>query len=94
MNLDATDGESSTWEEFASCFLKILTSSVGDFEDRISINGQRVSAALMSDKIPRVYTEGQARATWKVRCRWWRARHFSKNAYLKAMQHGKLSFYL
>ncbi|XP_074589445.1 uncharacterized protein LOC141845279 [Curcuma longa] len=88
LNLDSTDGESSTWEEFALCFLKILTSSAGDFEDHISINGQRVSTAVTSDKIPRVYTEGQERKNWKLRCRWWRKRHFSMHVYLKELQLG------
>ncbi|XP_042462140.1 uncharacterized protein LOC122045834 [Zingiber officinale] len=85
LNLDSTDGDSSTWEEFAVCFLKILTSSARDFEDHISITGKRVSTALMSDKIPRVYTD---EGHWKRRCRWWRTRHFSKDAILKDIQQG------
>lgn len=92
LHLDATDGRSGVWEEFASCFLKILTSSVADYEDRVSANGQGGSAAIISsNKIPRVFTEGQARESWKVRCRWWITRHFSKNAYLQDMQYSKLS---
>ncbi|RWV92193.1 hypothetical protein GW17_00045456 [Ensete ventricosum] len=91
-HLDATDGRSSVWEEFASCFLKILTSSVADYEDRVSANGQGGSAAIISsNKIPRVFTEGQARESWKVRCRWWLTRHFGKNVYLQDMQYSKLS---
>ncbi|XP_042456917.1 uncharacterized protein LOC122041339 isoform X2 [Zingiber officinale] len=85
LNLDSTDGDSSTWEEFAVCFLKILTSSARDFEDHISITGKRVSTALVSDKIPRVYTD---EGHWETRCRWWRTRHFSKNAVLKDIQQG------
>ncbi|KAG6524226.1 hypothetical protein ZIOFF_014132 [Zingiber officinale] len=93
LNLDSTDGDSSTWEEFAVCFLKILTSSARDFEDHISITGKRVSTALMSDKIPplmsdkipRVYTnEGH----WRRCYRWWRTRHFNKDAILKDIQQG------
>ncbi|URE16330.1 hypothetical protein MUK42_12845 [Musa troglodytarum] len=88
LHLDATDGRSSIWEEFASCFLKILTSSVADYEDRVSVNRQGGSAAIVSsNKIPRVFTEGQSRESWKVRCRWWITRHFSKNAYLQDMQY-------
>ncbi|CAL9128003.1 unnamed protein product [Musa acuminata var. zebrina] len=88
LHLDATDGRSGVWEEFASCFLKIRTSSVADYEDRVSANGQGGSAAIISsNKIPRVFTEGQARESWKVRCRWWITRHFSKNAYLQDMQY-------
>ncbi|XP_010913443.1 uncharacterized protein [Elaeis guineensis] len=89
LHLDAADGKSSIWGELASCFLKLLTATISDYEDRISANVRRDPTSIVSSgKIPTAFTKGQARKTWRVRCRWWLTRHFSKNAYLSEMQAG------
>lgn len=93
LHLDAADGKASIWGELASCFLKLLTATLSDYEDRISANVRSDPTSIISSrKIPTVLTEGQVRKAWKVRCRWWLTRHFSKNAYLSEMQAGKLAF--
>lgn len=91
LHLDSADGKSNVWEEFASCFLKLLTAGISDYEDCISTNIQGdFTNITSSNKIPKVFTVGRAKETWKVRCRWWVNRHFSKNAFLAEIQAGKL----
>ncbi|OAY83857.1 hypothetical protein ACMD2_15426 [Ananas comosus] len=89
LHLDSADGKSNVWEEFASCFLKLLTAGISDYEDCISTNIQGdFTNITSSNKIPKVFTVGRAKETWKVRCRWWVNRHFSKNAFLAEIQAG------
>ncbi|XP_072982385.1 uncharacterized protein [Typha latifolia] len=87
LHLDSTDAKSSVWEEFASCFLKIRTSGISDYEDRISANVQGgLTGIISSSKIPEFF--GHKKDTWQLRCRWWVNRHFSKNSFLTEIEAG------
>lgn len=79
MHLDATYADLNIRREFAICFLKLSQQE----EDRMSAcpNGNEVEHeqqfSIRFDKTPRIFTDGQSRKSWKVRCGWWFMQHFS-----------------
>lgn len=76
MHLDASYGTCDTWQELASCFLK-LSECEGD---RISINGgcgpDSRGCSDNSNNIPELFTSGKSGEAWSLRSRWWLNRHF------------------
>lgn len=89
LHLDATYAPGSIWGEFASCFLQLSQFE----EDRISVNNNAMEYGEgnqgVSSMVIEEFIQGRLGKLWKVRCRWWSTRHFSKNAYLSEMQAGK-----
>ncbi|XP_074290322.1 uncharacterized protein LOC141617052 [Silene latifolia] len=81
LHLEATYGDVISWREFASCLLKISNC----IEDRASVcmkveeveNDQRHSTRF--SRMPAMFVEGVSKKTWKLRCKWWLNRHFSKH---------------
>ncbi|PKA57919.1 hypothetical protein AXF42_Ash012458 [Apostasia shenzhenica] len=90
MNLDAVNGKSSIWEELASCFHKLKMSVIFDYEDCVSSNIAGVTNITSCIRIPRLFTEGETRDMWRLRCRWWESRHFNSSIFLSEMQSGDL----
>ncbi|KAF5478612.1 hypothetical protein F2P56_005155 [Juglans regia] len=80
LHLDATYAEYNTWREFASCFIKLSQCE----EDRLSVckneneDMQEQPDSIHFSKTPRIFTEGQSGKSWRLRCRWWLTRHFTK----------------
>ncbi|XP_077243853.1 uncharacterized protein LOC143884269 isoform X2 [Tasmannia lanceolata] len=96
LHLDATYATCDIWEEFASCFLKLQSLMKSQYdEDQMSTadhtndNGAMQAKFTSSNTIPGVFTRGEARRSWWLRCRWWSPRHFSKNAFVLGMQAGE-----
>ncbi|XP_058099334.1 uncharacterized protein LOC131243759 isoform X2 [Magnolia sinica] len=95
LHLDATYATCDIWGELASCFLELQTMARHPYEeDQMSTvrqmnddDGMEVSF-IPPNTIPGVFTKDQERKSWKLRCRWWATRHFSKNTYLSEMQAG------
>uniref|UniRef100_A0A5B7BG06 Uncharacterized protein n=1 Tax=Davidia involucrata TaxID=16924 RepID=A0A5B7BG06_DAVIN len=80
LHLDATYAEYNTWKEFASCFLKLSQCE----EDRMSMclsenGGHEPSYAVRFNRIPKIFTDGILGKSWRLRCRWWLTRHFSRS---------------
>lgn len=81
LHLDAADGECGIWEEFASCFLQLQAAAESEYDDCTSENIQRGRKKVVAgSKIPIALTEGNARASWKLRFVWWKRRHFSNSS--------------
>ncbi|XP_020582071.1 uncharacterized protein LOC110025762 isoform X2 [Phalaenopsis equestris] len=89
MHLDSVDGKCSIWEEFASCFLKLQTSMLFHYEDCISTNNGAATTNKYCNRIPTIFTEGETGDTWRLRCRWWVSRHFSRSIYLSEIKAGE-----
>nr|CAB3494872.1 unnamed protein product [Digitaria exilis] len=82
LHLDSVSGKPCIWEELALCFLRLFSNKTADYEDYMSCtNAHRDEALEAFSKVSSFFFEGQARESWKVRCRWWMHRHFSQNAY-------------
>lgn len=82
LHLDSVSGKPCIWEELALCFLRLFSDKTADYEDCMSCtNGHRDEALGAFSKVSSFFFEGQARESWKVRCRWWMHHHFSQNAY-------------
>ncbi|CAA6668689.1 unnamed protein product [Spirodela intermedia] len=94
MHLDHTDGISSMWEELASCFLKIQSLQLSEYEEDEESTMRPIHFSSMAcrsttpRKIPRVFLRGEARNMWTYRCKWWSKRHFSKAIYMSEIQTG------
>ncbi|KAM7250396.1 hypothetical protein ACFE04_022279 [Oxalis oulophora] len=80
LHLDGTYAEYSTWRVFAQCFLKV---SVCD-NDRLSVclnenaDEQRERVSVCYGSVPSLFTKGNSKKSWTVRCKWWMRRHFNK----------------
>ncbi|KAH7689723.1 TPR-like protein [Dioscorea alata] len=89
LNLDATPGNVNVWGELASCFLKLVMTMNGDYEDCNSTNERSIKDASHKN-IPKAFEERHTRESWKLRCRWWATHHFSRKAYMQDLQAGAL----
>ncbi|KAF8723609.1 hypothetical protein HU200_021566 [Digitaria exilis] len=82
LHLDSVSGKPCIWEELALCFLRLFSNKTADYEDRMSCTNAHQDEALEAfSKVSSFFFDGQARESWKVRCRWWMHHHFSQNAY-------------
>ncbi|KAK6154296.1 hypothetical protein DH2020_008544 [Rehmannia glutinosa] len=75
LHLDASYGICDTWQELASCFLRLSQCE----EDRVSTCGSdRYGQGYLdeSNKIPELFTNGESGKAWRLRSRWWLNRHF------------------
>ncbi|GLU18106.1 hypothetical protein SLE2022_344240 [Rubroshorea leprosula] len=92
LHLDAAYAESETWGEFALCFLKL--SQYG--EDRLSacLNGKenkpKPKYSFRYNRTPEIFTVGSSGKAWRLRCRWWLMRHFSKKMLASEINSGDL----
>ncbi|XP_043807080.1 uncharacterized protein LOC110601133 isoform X2 [Manihot esculenta] len=82
--------EYNTWREFASCFLKVCQYE----EDHMSVclhgneGGKKQGYSVHYNRIPKLFMQGRSGKAWRIRCRWWLARHFSKNLLASEMAAG------
>ncbi|XP_063947348.1 uncharacterized protein LOC108192343 isoform X2 [Daucus carota subsp. sativus] len=76
LHLDATYADRNIWKEFASCFLKLSPSE----EDRISTCNDKTLQGQSKNfnRKPVRVADSVMGKEWKLRCRWWMTRHFSK----------------
>uniref|UniRef100_A0A7C9CY42 Uncharacterized protein n=1 Tax=Opuntia streptacantha TaxID=393608 RepID=A0A7C9CY42_OPUST len=92
MHLEATYSGYNTWSEFASCLLRISRCE----EDRASmcVDGDEAdskeSYGATFSRIPDMFVRGISGKTWKLRCKWWLNRHFSKETLAFEMSAGDL----
>ena len=90
MHLEATYSGYNTWSEFASCLLQISRCE----EDRASmcVDGDEAdskeSYGATFSRIPDMFVRGISGKTWKLRCKWWLNRHFSKETLAFEMSAG------
>lgn len=93
LHLDAVLAEYNTWREFASCFLKVCQYE----EDHMSVclhgneGGKKQGYSVHYNRIPKLFMQGRSGKAWRIRCRWWLARHFSKNLLASEMAAGKIA---
>jgi hypothetical protein len=96
LHLDATYGCTYIWRELASCFLKMQANCQSEYEmDRMSTqqNGNHSDAQYKiftsANQLPNMFQKSESRSTWKLRCRWWARRHFSRERiYLEQQKNG------
>lgn len=80
LHLEASYPESNIWKEFASCLIKLCRCE----EDRMSVcldknESETKQAEFFRFKsVPEIFTMGKSGKSWKLRCRWWLNRHFSR----------------
>ncbi|XP_071718946.1 uncharacterized protein [Rutidosis leptorrhynchoides] len=80
LHLEATYADSYIWKEFASCFIRLVDcdedriSSTNDDDDDVSCTKRTSSLS----SVPDMFLNDTSSETWKLRCRWWRTRHFTK----------------
>ncbi|KAJ9153545.1 hypothetical protein P3X46_026972 [Hevea brasiliensis] len=92
LHLDAVFVEYNTWREFALCFLKVSQCE----EDRVSVclhgseGGKKQGYSVHYNRIPKLFIQGKSRKAWRIRCRWWLSRHFSKNLLASEIAAGDL----
>uniref|UniRef100_A0A164WDE0 Uncharacterized protein n=1 Tax=Daucus carota subsp. sativus TaxID=79200 RepID=A0A164WDE0_DAUCS len=89
LHLDATYAECKIWKEFASCFLKLSLSE----EDRISTcltgDEKNLQGQFNSfNRKPVIVADSVMGREWKLRCRWWMTRHFSKSILVSEFEAG------
>ncbi|KDP36263.1 hypothetical protein JCGZ_09828 [Jatropha curcas] len=91
LHLDAVFVEYNIWREFASCFLKVSQCE----EDRMSVclhgnGGKHEGFSACYNRIPKFLTHDRSGKAWTIRCRWWLARHFSRNMLTTELAAGDL----
>uniref|UniRef100_M8B481 Uncharacterized protein n=1 Tax=Aegilops tauschii TaxID=37682 RepID=M8B481_AEGTA len=82
LHLDCVNGKPSIWEELVSCFLRLFSDRTTDYEDCISCNVEGDASIDAFSSLSSVFFEQHTRESWKLRCKWWMNRHFSKNIYM------------
>ncbi|KAL5979175.1 hypothetical protein ACLOJK_019073 [Asimina triloba] len=94
LHLDATYATCDIWGEFASCFLELEALTRFPYEDdQMSTNREMdddnsMQMRFSPNRIPKLFAKAQEIKMWRLRCRWWATRHFSKNACLLEKQAG------
>ncbi|KAJ8446503.1 hypothetical protein Cgig2_027465 [Carnegiea gigantea] len=90
LHLEATYPGHNIWWEFASCLLKLSWCE----EDGASMcmDGDEVARKQRDVRISRIpiMFKGKSGKTWKLRCKWWLNRHFSKNILASEISAGDL----
>lgn len=99
LHLDATYSSSGIWGELASCFLELQTMLNSGYEEdcmstvqQTNDNVGKPEYSIPLNLIHPVFMKSEARNSWRLRCRWWSSRHFSKDKYLSEVQAGKYEF--
>ncbi|KAJ0968367.1 hypothetical protein J5N97_025284 [Dioscorea zingiberensis] len=87
LNLDATTGNVNIWGELASCFLKLVITMHVEHEDCNSTN-KRILRNVLPENISNAFMDRHMNDSWKLRCKWWATRHFSRDACAKDMEAG------
>lgn len=92
LHLDATYADSHIWKEFASCFLKHPQCD----EDKMStcVNSYGESYTKRVKNVPDLFRDNLSRRNWRLRCRWWLTRHFTKTRLASEVSSGSFSFLL
>lgn len=96
LHLDATYGLAGTWGELASCFLGLQTILNSGYEEDCMSTVQHTNdtvgkpaCSTSFNLIHPMFMKSEVRKSWRLRCRWWSSRHFSKDKYLSEVQAGK-----
>ncbi|KAL8046616.1 hypothetical protein ABFX02_08G188500 [Erythranthe guttata] len=90
LHLDASYATCDTWQELASCFLK-LSQCEGDRESNCGDADQYSQGYLdHANKIPELLVNGESGKAWKLRSRWWLNRHFHKSILMADAASGDL----
>ncbi|XP_024979581.1 uncharacterized protein LOC112516649 [Cynara cardunculus var. scolymus] len=88
LHLDGTYAECHIWKEFAYCFIRLSQCD----EDRMSScvdsygNGYRKHTKIALD----MFKDAVSRKNWRLRCRWWRTRHFTQTILASEVAAGKM----
>lgn len=96
LHLDATYGCTYIWKELASCFLKLQANCQSEYDmDRISTqqncnhSDAQYKIFISANQLPNMFQKADSRSSWKLRCRWWARRHFSRERiYLEQQENG------
>ncbi|KAK1416742.1 hypothetical protein QVD17_25858 [Tagetes erecta] len=88
LHLDATYADCDIWKEFASSFIELSRCD----EDRMSscVNSYSESYTKFSKNIPDMFQDNISSKNWKLRCRWWRTRHFTRTKLASEVRSGNL----
>ncbi|XP_057795913.1 uncharacterized protein LOC131012025 [Salvia miltiorrhiza] len=91
LHLDASYGTCDTWQELASCLLK-LSQCEGDRESACNSGSDSASPGYLDDsnRIPEIFTCGNSGKSWRLRSRWWLNRHFHDRILMSEIASGDL----
>lgn len=79
LHLEACFPKSSIWKEFASCFIKLCRCQEDCGSVCLDTNGGiKQGDSILFNTVPKIFTMGNSGKSWKLRCRWWLNRHFSR----------------
>ncbi|VFR00998.1 unnamed protein product [Cuscuta campestris] len=91
-NLDATCAKCNIWREFASLLLKLsqiegdCVSVCADDDD----GPKQQPSEFVSSRVPEIFIAPGSGESWRLRCRWWLTRHFSKSILVSDIASGDL----
>ncbi|KAG6412900.1 hypothetical protein SASPL_125595 [Salvia splendens] len=91
LHLDASYGTCDTWQELASCLLK-LSQCEGDRESVCNSGNDSDNRGCLDDsnRVPELFTCGESGKSWRLRCRWWLNRHFHDRILMSEIASGDL----
>lgn len=89
LHLDASYGTCDTWQELASCLLK-LSQCEGDRESACYSGSDPDSQNCLDDsyRIPELFICGESRKSWRLRSKWWMNRHFHPRTLMSDISSG------
>ncbi|KAL1553519.1 hypothetical protein AAHA92_14183 [Salvia divinorum] len=91
LHLDASYGTCDTWQELASCLLK-LSQCEGDRESACNSGNDFDSGRCLDDsnRVPELFFRGESGKSWRLRSRWWLNRHFHDRILMSEIASGDL----
>ncbi|PWA96875.1 hypothetical protein CTI12_AA035420 (chloroplast) [Artemisia annua] len=88
LHLDAAYAHSHIWKEFASCFLKLPQCDTNDMLSCVNSYGESYTKRV--NNVPDLFRDNLSRRNWRLRCRWWLSRHFTKTRLASEVSSGNM----
>ncbi|CAN1793976.1 hypothetical protein LINPERHAP1_LOCUS20170 [Linum perenne] len=99
-HLDASDTvENDTWKELASCFLRVSQLEEDNMSGCHYVSGdkpetqqqqQQQRCSVSYSRIPGFLIHGVSGKSWRLRCKWWMNRYFSRSMLASDIEAGDL----
>ncbi|CAN1793974.1 hypothetical protein LINPERHAP1_LOCUS20170 [Linum perenne] len=91
-HLDASDTvENDTWKELASCFLRVSQLEEDNMSGCHYVSGDKPQRCSVSySRIPGFLIHGVSGKSWRLRCKWWMNRYFSRSMLASDIEAGDL----
>ncbi|WCJ32261.1 hypothetical protein M5689_013699 [Euphorbia peplus] len=91
LHLDAVFADYTVWRDLALCFLKVSLHEQDCMSMCLDGNEDgKTKGHSVCYNSPKLFIHGKSGKAWKLRCRWWLTRHFSKNQLASEMASGDM----